>query len=219
MGTTPTWGLRYPEQADPADVPTDIHELADDIGVALNGLAARLTALEAGVGSLVQLADVKLVAAAPNIDIGAIAQTYSALKLVFVGRCDFATVNTTLGVQFNGVTTATYDHQRVYGTGATPNASEQLAGNSIQAASLPGASAGANMFCAAEMLIPDYTSALHFTTLLSTWGRKSGNTTGDLMAGVWAGAWRSTANITRVTLIPGQGNFVAGTRATLYGMR
>jgi hypothetical protein len=30
MGTTPTYALRYPEPADPPDVPTDMHELALD---------------------------------------------------------------------------------------------------------------------------------------------------------------------------------------------
>lgn len=39
MGTTPTYRLRYPELADPADVPTDMHELALDVEAALGGVA------------------------------------------------------------------------------------------------------------------------------------------------------------------------------------
>jgi hypothetical protein len=39
MGTTPTLALPYPEASDPADVPTDIHELA----TALDGLVHKVT--------------------------------------------------------------------------------------------------------------------------------------------------------------------------------
>lgn len=35
MGATPTYGLRYPELVDPADVPTDMNELAIDVEAAL----------------------------------------------------------------------------------------------------------------------------------------------------------------------------------------
>jgi|SRR5262252_9844307 len=35
MGATPKYALRYPEPADPADVPTDMHELATDVEAAL----------------------------------------------------------------------------------------------------------------------------------------------------------------------------------------
>jgi hypothetical protein len=36
MGTTPKYQLPYPELADPADVPTDMHELADAVENALS---------------------------------------------------------------------------------------------------------------------------------------------------------------------------------------
>jgi hypothetical protein len=35
MGTTPQFALRYPEATDPADVPTDMHELASDVDALL----------------------------------------------------------------------------------------------------------------------------------------------------------------------------------------
>ena len=40
MGTTPIYALRYPEPADLADVPTDMHELATDVEAALGGKGA-----------------------------------------------------------------------------------------------------------------------------------------------------------------------------------
>jgi len=46
MGTTPTLLLPYPEPTDPADVPTDMHELADRIE-AVRGAATGLASLDA----------------------------------------------------------------------------------------------------------------------------------------------------------------------------
>lgn len=40
MPTTPTYALRYPAATDPADVPTDMGELATDVEAALNGKQA-----------------------------------------------------------------------------------------------------------------------------------------------------------------------------------
>ncbi|HYV59138.1 MAG TPA: hypothetical protein VFA62_03630, partial [Acidimicrobiia bacterium] len=37
MGATPVFGFRFPEPPDPADVPTDMHELALDVETAING--------------------------------------------------------------------------------------------------------------------------------------------------------------------------------------
>ena len=48
MGTTPTYGLRFPEPADPADVPTDMHELATDVETALGGKAPNARGIPAG---------------------------------------------------------------------------------------------------------------------------------------------------------------------------
>lgn len=45
MGTTPIYALRYPEPTDPANVPTDMHELATDVETqlqALSGAGAQL---------------------------------------------------------------------------------------------------------------------------------------------------------------------------------
>ena len=39
MGATPKYGLRFPELDDPADVPTDMGELAADVEAALGGVS------------------------------------------------------------------------------------------------------------------------------------------------------------------------------------
>jgi microcystin-dependent protein len=50
MGTTPTYGLRYPESSEPANVPVDMQELATDVDTTINNqitpLSARVTTLE-----------------------------------------------------------------------------------------------------------------------------------------------------------------------------
>ena len=43
-------------------------------------------------------------------------------------------------------------------------------------------------------------------------------TTDSYQSIVGGGEWRSTAAINRVTVFPATGNFIAGTRLTIYGM-
>jgi hypothetical protein len=51
MGATPNYALPYPEPTDPADVTTDMKELAERIELAIgNAFDARLDALEASLG-------------------------------------------------------------------------------------------------------------------------------------------------------------------------
>lgn len=51
MGSTPIYALPYPEATDPADVPTDMRELAEKAELTLDGLDDRLDVLDAGIGN------------------------------------------------------------------------------------------------------------------------------------------------------------------------
>jgi hypothetical protein len=220
MGQTAApWTLPYPEQGDPADVPTDLRELADRLQIHLDGLDSRLDAVEASAGSFVLLADQRLAAPAANIDFSNIPQTYSQLRLAVTARTDSAVVATTLFLALNGAVT-NYDFQRVAGSGAANLNAEGIGGvQGIGISNIPGANAPANQFTQCDVVCLDYTGAAHQAQVLSTFYRKITNASGDMMSGVYGGTWRSLAAVNRLTIVPQTGNLIAGSRATLYGLR
>lgn len=219
MGTTAApWTLPYPEETDTADVPVDMKELADRLQIHLAAIDARVAAVEAAAGSVAILSDVKVAAPVATIDFPNIPQTYSHLRMVVSARADSALIAAEIFLQFNGVATATYDRQRIYATGATPNATELLAQTSIAIANIPAANALANLFGVGDLMVWDYTQ-VRPSSVQSTFYRKSSNSAGDSIIGVYGGTARAQSAVTRMTLSLPSGNFVAGSRFTLYGLR
>jgi hypothetical protein len=193
-------------------------ELCDRLQIHLAALDSRVTTVEGSAGSLARLAETVLAAPAATVDFPNIPQTYTHLRIALAGRGDAALIGVELNMTINGVVTATYDRQRVYGTGATASGTELLAQTAIAVANLPGANALANLYGIADVMIMDYTQ-VRPTPVMATFYRKSSNSAGDSIIGVYGGTARSQAAVSRITLAPNTGNFVAGSRFTLYGMK
>lgn len=121
-------------------------------------------------------------------------------------------------VQFNGDAAANYDTQDLRGNAAATSASEAFAGSSIIVGLCPAATAGANLFSTIEAFIPNYAGSTNNKQVVSISASKSGTTTGNLFVDIFGGSWRSNAAINRITILPASGNFVAGSRVTLYAM-
>lgn len=164
------------------------------------------------------IAEATLGSSAASIDITSIAADWSHLFLIVYARGDTAAINANVLARFNADTGANYDGQQLYGSGATPNAAESLGATSALAGQMPANSATANRFGSMGILIPHYANSATHKTLVSMAGLVWGTATGTLRAMLTCGVWRSAAAITQVTLLPSAGNFVTGTRATLYGM-
>lgn len=168
-----------------------------------------------GIGSI---SDTTLGGSAANIDISSIVGTYAHLFVVVYARGDVAAGSPALWVRFNGDTAANYDYQQLQSTAATVNASESFGVTAITAGLFPGNSAGANLFGVCIGFIPHYAGSSNNKMALATSAFKTGVATGNLVNQLNGGSWRSNAAINRITLLPNSGNFVAGTRVTLYGM-
>jgi hypothetical protein len=168
-----------------------------------------------GIGAIF---DSTLGGSAANVDVTSITGTYAHLLVAVYARGDTAATSSVYNMQFNGDTAANYDSQRVLGTAATAQAIEAFAGTSAIAGVMPANTAGANLFNAGLMFIPHYAGSANNKLALSVSSVKLAATTGNLATYLIGGFWRSSAAITRVTLIPAAGNFVAGTRVTVYGM-
>jgi hypothetical protein len=81
-----------------------------------------------------------------------------------------------------------------------------------------GAGVAANFFSTAELLIPNYANTTMVKTLQLTAVFGIGMGAGGRLLRVAGGIWNSVAAINRLTFSPSSGNFVAGSRAVLYGI-
>jgi hypothetical protein len=165
-----------------------------------------------------QIAETILSVAAASIDFSNIPQTYRDLLLLFDGRGD--TVNSMeRWLRFNSDSTlGNYDWVDLRTTGTTVAATETIGTSYIYSGLIPASSEPAGEAGFAGIQVFDYARTTWNKTLNSHWGM-SKQTAGQTSVGVTAGFWRSTAAITGISLLAtGGGNFVAGTRATLWGV-
>jgi hypothetical protein len=169
-----------------------------------------------GIGSIF---DTTLGASAANVDVTSISATYAHLLVVIYARGDNASVNTGIQIRFNGDSAANYDYQLMRAAGATvSNVAEGFGQTSASMGLCPANTAGANLFGAQVVFIPHYAGASNNKVLVLVSSHKYGTSTTNIIAELDAGFWRSNAAINRITLLPAAGNFVTGTRVTVYGM-
>lgn len=169
-------------------------------------------------GFMRMLADTTLVGSAATIDFTSIPATFAHLRLAIYGRGDTVAVGTNILARLNNDSTAVYQYQLLLASAAVASAVEGLAQTSIVLGNMPAASAGANFFGACVIDLLHYAGATNQKVLEYLTGFRSGGATGNGTTYKGSGWWANGAAINRLTLIPAAGNFVAGTRATLYGI-
>jgi hypothetical protein len=170
-------------------------------------------------GALVPLGDVIVPAGGlASIDFLNIPQQYAHLQLIVTGRSDAVAASTQILVRFNGDAGANYDDQRDYGTGSTAGADGQGPLTSMRLGYLIAASQAAGLVGSAVIDIPNYAGAtFHKVAVVPGQYQTTSGPTGNV-AEIFTGTWHNIAPITRITVFPGAGNFLAGSRATLYGI-
>jgi len=162
----------------------------------------------------VLLERIELNASAASITFANIPQSgYTDLKVVASARGDFAANLIGFYLQFNG-STANFSgrYLRGYSTGVD---SGSIGGFLMD---LPAASTTASTFGSYEIYIPNYTSSNNKSFSVDS---ASENNSGSAFAadlGFNAGLWSQTAAITNLTVYPDQGNFVANSTFSLYGL-
>ncbi|HEY7418282.1 MAG TPA: hypothetical protein VH593_24085 [Ktedonobacteraceae bacterium] len=186
-----------------------------DISPSAGIQASKITGL--GSGAFVPIADVLLSSPQATIDIPGIPQTYTHLVLVTSLRCSGATGNDQAEVRFNNDSGNNYAYQFLRAGGSSASASENLSASFVYLGQPAGASAPANAFDVATMDINDYASSSKNKATLSRFSTRGADTTGGFQMGHCAGFWKSNAAITQLTIICNS-TFIAGSRATLYGM-
>jgi hypothetical protein len=170
------------------------------------------------LGVVRPLGDTTLLAPAATIAFASIPGTFASLLLIGTGRGDTSAANTTLNLRLNGDSAANYASQYIQGNAATASAVEAASASSIAIGAIAAATATASHVGSIAIVIPQYAGTTFFKQAFSFGTLTAALTTGNMYAMVRGGVWANTAAVTSITLLPAAGNFIAGTRFTLYGL-
>ena len=168
---------------------------------------------------LIELYDSTLGADAASFDVSSISSSYDHLLVILQGRSTGAFNTVSVACRFNNDSGGNYDSQLDYGNNATPTASATVAQTSAQIGDVPGSTATANHAGALELTIPNYTGTTFQKQGLARSGWIEATSAGGAFAMDAMMNWRSTAAIDRITIFPTSGNFLAGSRLTIYGIK
>jgi hypothetical protein len=170
-------------------------------------------------GFMRMLADTTLGAGAASIEFASIPATFAHLMLLIEGRGDAASLAANLLLRLNNDSGASqYTYGILNSGGAAAGGADNASATSFFAGVIAAATATAAFSGLAAIWIPHYAGTTFLKRIQSQYGAQYATTAGNLNHGVSDGFWNSSAAVNRVTLLPASGNFVAGTRATLYGL-
>lgn len=145
--------------------------------------------------------------------------SFTNLRILFNARGDQAAVATALNMIFNADSSAIYDRESNVSGATTNTASESLAQTAISAAGLAtGSTAPAGVSGSGEILIYDYRNTTYQKRGNSLVSIQQSTVTANTLLRVSSFGWRSTVAINSITITLASGNFVAGSKFSLYGM-
>lgn len=152
-----------------------------------------------------------------SIIFSSISSSYTDLKLIVVGRFDDLGTARTLDLQFNSDTATNYSNTRLNsdGTSAVSNRTTDYTYAFVGALPSQGATTGALGFV--DIDIMRYAGSTYKTILSSSSNDRNGSGIVDRFTALW----RSTSAINSIKIYTSAGayNFLAGTKATLYGIK
>lgn len=142
---------------------------------------------------------------------------YRHLQVRFSCRND-VTTSGAIALRMNNDSGSNYSYRFIYGTG-TSVTSFGSGGQTLLRAGLTIPSDGrASNFAPSIIDILDYASTNKNTTIRVLYGLQDGTGASNEIA-IASGAWYNTAAVTSLTFTPPAGNFVAGTRFSIYGVK
>ena len=155
-------------------------------------------------------------ASAGSITFSSIPQTFTHLQIRFSVRSTIASTTAAGFIRFNGDSGSNYPYHSLSGNGSTAASSGTTATTVGYLGDFPGATSTANVFDSCITDILDYNNTNKNKTIRTISGFDA-NGSGQVF--LTSSVWLSTAAITSILLVSGGGaNWVAGTRADLYGI-
>lgn len=177
--------------------------------------AAKLTT---GLRVLTEIFDSTLLVDTAAFDTGAngVPGTLDALLVVAHLRTTEAITASNARITFNNDTGANYDEQRVTGASVTASAGSSV-GQAAISYIVAGASDATGAFAAMVLWIPDYAGTVAEKSVIGLSGYADETAVNSNLMGK-VGHWRSTAAISRLAVTAASGDFLTGSRVTVYGI-
>lgn len=179
---------------------------------------ANLKAGAGGGGAMSELYDNIASGTIASWDVSSISQAYDHLMLVVFGRTDAGVADQEARIRFNNDSTAIYDSQRGLHYSTSLGGSEELAATGARIGWFPGTSATADLAASLDLVIPHYTGTVFKKAYQGQNIAPQGQSTNTVQLNGIGGVWRSTAAINRITIYPNAGNWITGSRLTIYGI-
>ena len=160
------------------------------------------------------IATTTLGSAASSITFSSIPSTYTDLRVIVTWNTNNATFNN-LAITFNNDTATNYSDTYIYGNGASVGSARETSQAYINCG-LSAGDSSTTKFAFNTLDVMSYAGST-YKTLLNT-NSDDNNGSGYVITTV--GLWRSSSAINRLDLkCLSTANFVAGTTATLYGVK
>ena len=158
---------------------------------------------------------IELSAASKAITFNSIPQTFDDLLIVYSTRSDRASnVDDPVNIVFNGSSSG-YSSRGLVGSGSTAY-SESYGTSVVFAGYMPAASTTANTFGSGSVLVSNYRSSSSKAVSVDFVSENSATTAYQNLG---ASLWTNSAAVTSVTISAQISNLVAGSSASLYGIR
>jgi hypothetical protein len=177
----------------------------------------------AGAGGGVALSDYELIQTAlvtgsstSFVDFSSLntyASTYKHLQIRLAARSSHSVAEQVVNLRFNSDSGSNYSIHYLAGNGSAVISSGNASQTNFFVALIPGSSATANAFGASVVDLLDCFSTTKNKTSRALLG------TNPNPVVIYSGAWYNTTSVTNIRLSVADGNFVAGSRFSLYGIK
>lgn len=151
-----------------------------------------------------------------SVTFSSIAQTYKHLQVRYTARGDASTEKGDLVLLLNGDTGSNYSRHHLQGSGSSVGSYSGTSQSSIVFFDAwAGATATANNFASGVVDVLDFASSSKYKTTRAFTGFVGTATRVTMNSGLWM----STTAVSSLQLSPNTGNFVSGSRFSLYGIK
>jgi hypothetical protein len=167
-------------------------------------------------GDFELIQSVVLTGSTASVTFSSIPQTYENLQVRMVTRNDAAAVFTTVFLRINSSnTTADYRYHGI--TGNSQNIPSAFNNTDLIIGDAVGATGPANAYTAQVVDILDYASSSKNKVTRTLTGHATTSTNSRI--GIYSGLYKSVAPLTTINFSLATGNFVTGSRFSLYGIK
>ncbi len=168
-------------------------------------------------GSVRVKLDEKTPSGVATFTFSSIPQGFRTLVIEFVARGDTAAVDTTMYFQLNGVSTASYSYQQLFGRAAAVTYGNPTAATANPLlANIPSATFTGGQACYGRIEIPFYSSSTFLPQVCCTSGFLNASDANSIEV-TRRGYYNTAGAVTSLLLGLTAGNFVAGSTFSMYG--